>query len=571
MKRSSQLSKKKIFLLPLVIVLGGQDVYSSFHLPGKKTRTHYCSGTNVSHHQQQYGMNIERDTTASRSAALKVSSDGGGVDLDDDVNGKDKAHERLAHEGIKLSMIVGVITATMGYLYGKVLSLSVTTLWHTLPSMLLRENVNPTYFITGICTIGGLLMGILSSALSSSTFTVADFVSLFSSPGPKSLPSSRVHLLPLLLLSLVTSTFGFSVGPEAPMICAGALIGASVARYWYGNDDDHVDNENYQEALAYAGAAGALTAFMGIPIAGSIFALELTSSHAGLNKAGGKRALSSTIISSIAALVVIRAIFEPHAAIGGHFNYGTVGSLTGRTMIVTAVACGAGGALLGTVFHKLVGAMKKIVWTTKIPNNGAKSDYIDKKKKSWKRPVFIKTLIGLIVGVISSYYPQTLFWGEGSLQTMISGQEISFIDTKHGLSHLLTSSALVDPSVPFETAAAAAHVGVAKLVAIALACAGKFPGGIIFPLMFAAAPLAHSISSLLCVSSGLVPIIVMCLMAATQASVTRTPLATVLILSLTASAQTELSVMLPGMILSSYLGVYFSRLISKNSYFSYGL
>jgi len=90
----------------------------------------------------------------------------------------------------------------------------------------------------------------------------------------------------------------------------------------------------------------------------------------------------------------------------------------------------------------------------------------------------------------------------------------------------------------------------------------------LFPIE--AAPLAHSISSLLCVSSGLVPIIVMCLMAATQASVTRTPLATVLILSLTASAQTELSVMLPGMILSSYLGVYFSSLLSKNSYFSYG-
>mmetsp|Transcript_9474 Transcript_9474/g.10834 ORF Transcript_9474/g.10834 Transcript_9474/m.10834 type:complete len:559 (-) Transcript_9474:198-1874(-) len=556
---------KMILLLFLVLVLGGQDVSSSFHLlPGKKTHTHYCS--NHSHQQHRYGMNVKRDTTASKSTALKVLSGGGGVvDFDDDVNGEDKSHE-----GIKLSIIVGVITATMGYIYGKVLSFSVTTLWHTLPSMLLSEKLNPAYFITGICTIGGFIMGILSLALGSSTFTVADFVSLFASRGPKSLPSSRVHLLPLLLLSLVTSTFGFSVGPEAPMICAGALIGASVARYWYGIGDDHVDNENHQETLAYAGAAGALTAFMGIPIAGSIFALELTSSHAGLNKAGGKKALSSTIISSIAALVVIRGILQPQALIGGHFNYGTVGSLTGRTMIITAVACGAGGAFLGTVFHKLVGVIKKIAWTAKISNDGAKSDNINNNKNLWKRLIFIKTLIGLIVGLISSFYPQTLFWGEGSLQTMISGQQIAFVDTKHGLSHLLTSSALVDPSLPFETAAAAAHVGIAKLFAIALACAGKFPGGIIFPLMFAAAPLAHSISSLLCVSSGLVPIVVMCLMAATQASVTRTPLATVLILSLTASAQTELSVMLPGMILSSYLGVYFSSLLSKKSYFSYG-
>ena len=471
-------------LLLLVLVLGGQDVQvsSSFHLPGKKINTKYCR------HQQQQQQQQQRPScgiAASRSTAMKISSGGGVVgEVDSGVGEVDKVYRRHADgRGIKVSIIVGVITAAMGYLYGKVLSFSVTTLWHTLPSMLHMETLNPTYFITGICTIGGLLMGILSSALSSSTFTVADFVSLFSSSGPKTLPSSRVHLLPLLLLSLVTSTFGFSVGPEAPMVCAGALIGASIARYWYG---ENVDNENHQETLAYAGAAGALTAFMGIPIAGSIFALELTSSHAGLNKAGGKRALSSTIISSIAALITIRAVFEPYSAIGGHFDYGkVVDLLSGRTMIVTSVACGAGGALLGTVFHKLVAIIKKIAWNTKIPpivnttnNNGAKSDSINKKKNiSWIRPVFIKTLIGLLVGIISSNYPQTLFWGEGSLQTMISGQQIAFIDTKHGLSHLLTSSALVDPSLPFETAAAAAQVGLAKLLAIALACAGKFPGG----------------------------------------------------------------------------------------------
>jgi H+/Cl- antiporter ClcA len=482
MKRTNNL------LLLLVLVLGGKDIQvsSSFHLPGKKINTNYCR------QQQQRpsrGINdVKRQTkyavaAASRSTAMNVSSGGGVVgEVDSGVDEVDKGYRRHADgRGIKVSIIVGVITAAMGYLYGKVLSFSVTTLWHTLPSMLHMETLNPTYFITGICTIGGLLMGILSSALSSSTFTVADFVSLFSSSGPKSLPSSRVHLLPLLLLSLVTSTFGFSVGPEAPMVCAGALIGASIARFWYGGN---VDNENHQETLAYAGAAGALTAFMGIPIAGSIFALELTSSHAGLNKAGGKRALSSTIISSIAALITIRAVFEPYSAIGGHFDYGKViDLLSGRTMIVTSVACGAGGALLGTVFHKLVAIIKKIAWNTKIPpiinnGNGAKSDSIDRKKNNpWIRPVFIKTLIGLLVGIISSNYPQTLFWGEGSLQTMISGQQIAFIDTKHGLSHLLTSSALVNPSLPFETAAAAAQVGLAKLFAIALACAGKFPGG----------------------------------------------------------------------------------------------
>ena len=37
--------------------------------------------------------------------------------------------------------------------------------------------------------------------------------------------ASPAHFIaPVLLLSLVTSTFGFSVGPEAPMVVAGSLV-----------------------------------------------------------------------------------------------------------------------------------------------------------------------------------------------------------------------------------------------------------------------------------------------------------------------------------------------------------
>ena len=439
---------------------------SSFHLPGKKRHSSYRISS-TSGIERSYG-NFPPPTTKTNSQDLNRGPSNVNIALKVLPGGATTSSDVPTTNGImKASIIVGVITAAMGHLYGKVLSFCVKTVWHTLPAMFQADNFNPTYFITGLCTFGGLLMGILSSALSSSTFTVADFVALFSSSGDKSLPSSRTFLLPLLLLSLVTSTFGFSVGPEAPMVCAGALIGASVARYFYGSADEP------QETLAYAGASGALTAFMGIPLAGSIFALELTTSHAGMNKAGGKRALSSTVMSSIAALVAIQAVFDPFSAVGGHFSYGSIGTLAGRTMITTAIACGAGGGLLGTGFQKLVGVFKKISW-----NLGATKDSTNGNKKNlWQRPVIVKTMIGLLVGLLSSNYPQTLFWGEGSLQTVISGQSTPFISTKHGLSQMLTGVAKVNPNLPFANASAAAQVGVAKLVAIALACAGKFPGG----------------------------------------------------------------------------------------------
>ena len=332
------------------------------------------------------------------------------------------------------------------------------------------------------------------------------------------------------------------------MVCAGALIGSSISRAWYG------DSKRHQEILSYAGAAGALTAFMGIPIAGSIFAIEMTRSSAGLSK-GSNHSLSPAVISSIAAIALIRGIFLPSANVGGHFSYGPIGELSGRVMITTALACGVGGALLGTLFHKGVHKLKKVAWAEK------------KEQKPWVRQIGVKTLIGLIIGIISTNYPQTLFWGEGSLQTVIDGQRTAFAATKHGLMDALTGAARVNPNLPFVDGVAAAQVGIAKLVAIMLACVGKFPGGIIFPLFFASAPLAHMLSSF--VGQNVMPVAVFCLMAATQAAVTRTPLATVLILSLSASSATNLSVMLPACLISSYSAVYFSRELSGKSYFSY--
>ena len=117
------------------------------------------------------------------------------------------------------SIAVGGITAAVGFLYGKMLGFSLHTIWTTIPNFILAKtgSLNPAYFITGVCTLGGMVIGILSSRLRG-TFTVADFVTAFSSAPIETLPSSSIHLLPLLFLSLLTSAFGFSVGPEGKIL-----------------------------------------------------------------------------------------------------------------------------------------------------------------------------------------------------------------------------------------------------------------------------------------------------------------------------------------------------------------
>jgi len=114
---------------------------------------------------------------------------------------------------------VGGITAMTGFLYGKILAWTLKLVWQRLPGFLLKKNIvikHPIYFMVSVCTLGGIIVGTLGSLDSNvDTFTVGDFVSAFSSSGKiTSLPSSSVHLMPLLTMSLLTSTFGFSVGPE---------------------------------------------------------------------------------------------------------------------------------------------------------------------------------------------------------------------------------------------------------------------------------------------------------------------------------------------------------------------
>mmetsp|Transcript_31597 Transcript_31597/g.66440 ORF Transcript_31597/g.66440 Transcript_31597/m.66440 type:complete len:562 (+) Transcript_31597:53-1738(+) len=479
---------------------------------------------------------------------------------------------------------VGIVTAAMGHVYGLILDKAVKGVWTDLPDLIERTNLlklGPSYIAFTIA-IGGLLMGLLSTKLKPA-YIVAEFVSAFSGPpdddnaSSLSLPKLMPALPNLLLLSLVTSTFGFSVGPEAPMVCAGALVGVAMARKWYHQQDDdtanvassdgHNNNKRAAEILTYAGASGALTAFMGIPLAGPIFVLELTSASSGMASVA-KDALGPAVAASAAALVLIRGILAPKSSIGGHFASPPVNVLSGRAAILTSLVCGVGGAVLGTMFHKMVHFMKDILWQ----NNSASSE-VGEKQGGYdvsfllNREVLVKTLIGIAVGLLSMLYPATMFWGEGSLQCVVDGHQTSFAVTKHGLSSLLTGSSLVNTNLPFQSPWAAAQVGCAKLLSIALACAGKFPGGIIFPLFFAAAPIAHAFISFLPTSVS--PVAIMSLMASTQASVTRTPLATIFMLALSASATTEVSRMLPAVILSSYIGVWFSRYLSDESYFTY--
>jgi H+/Cl- antiporter ClcA len=285
------------------------------------------------------------------------------------------------------------------------------------------------------------------------------------------------------------------------------------------------------------------------------------------------------MVASLAGMVFVRGGPTSGNGVGGHFLYASragVGTLTGRDAMVVGMACGIGGAIVGTAFHGTVRVLKSLLWRA-APTSSSSSTGDDDRTGTiatiWK-----KVLVALAVGAISTRYPQTMFWGEGSLQSMIDGQTTPFSATSHGIPTALTRLARVDPNVPFSSDGYdALRVGTAKFASIAIASAGKYPGGVIFPLLSCGAMLSHAFASAMrpclplsmATSSLASPLMTMSFMAATLTSITRTPLATVLILALTASGMTPLSVLLPGALLASYVSVFVSERLSSGSFFTY--
>ncbi|EOD27299.1 hypothetical protein EMIHUDRAFT_457210 [Emiliania huxleyi CCMP1516] len=362
---------------------------------------------------------------------------------------------------------LGAGTACMGTLYARCLRFAVTLVWRRLPAAL--PLADATLFVPAACTVGGLLVGL--TALRLQGYTMPELIA--------------------------------------------RLVGAAYARRVYGAGEHAM-----ARTMAYAGAAGALTTFIGMPLAGALFVLELTRASSGLHPEA-YAALTPAVAASCASMLVARALLAPAAPVGGHFVYSSSvdSALDGRALAAISLGAGLGGALIGHLFLAAVAAVRRPLWP-QAPAGEACEAAVERR---WAcGPEARQGGVGAAVGLLSLLFPQTLFWGEGSLQ-------------HH---HLLD----------------------ALLVAVGRRC-------VIFPLFFAAAAVAHGFAGV--VPAALMPAWVMSLMAATQASVTRTPLATVFMLGLSAAASAQLSVLLPPVIIASYVGVWASRALSTATFFPY--
>ncbi|MEM9003482.1 MAG: chloride channel protein [Cyanobacteria bacterium P01_F01_bin.86] len=381
---------------------------------------------------------------------------------------------------------IGIVGGLVATLYYFVLETMMHGVWHTLP-----EQVEPYFpdwlptqnYVWIATTAGGFCVGL-----------VLYFMGL---PGEMAQVVDRIHqpgridirkTPAMVIASLVAITSGGSAGPEAPLVQVNGSFGS-----WLG-DTLNVDTTTLR-VLTFCGMSAALGAFFGAPIGAAIFALEIPHRR-GLEY---YEAVAPAVIAAIFSFAVFR--ISTGMTIGGFYHFESVPALTPMNLFEGLVLgiIGAGVAVTFIYVFRAIGQLLEPLEHYRI---------------------VLATLGGLSIGLIAFVFPQTLFFSEEQIHTVIeTGMTL-------GVTMLLL-------------------IAIAKMFAISFTLHSGFLGGFIFPLFFIGANVGLAIS--LAFPQVHPTVGMVCLMAAVNVAVTKTPISTSIILSVLSG-----TAMLPVIVIASF-------------------
>ena len=363
--------------------------------------------------------------------------------------------------------IAGGLVATL-YYYG--IEACLHLVWEKLPESIepfLPMGVSLPNYLWILTTLGGLCVG-LTLYFMGLPGEVAVVVDQIHDPGRIEIKQTPA----MIVASLFSITAGGSAGPEAPLV---QIIGSFGS--WMGLKLQLTLAD--MRILTFCGMSAALGAFFGAPLGGALFALELPHRR-GLEY---YEALIPAVLSAVISFFVFRV--NTGLTIGGMYHFASVPPLTLTTLYQ--------GAVLGTV-----GAATALLFVLIFRSIGYLTHFIE------HQTIALATLGGLLIGLIAMFFPQTLFFGEKEIQTVFdTGATL-------GVSMLLA-------------------IGVAKMFAISCTLHSGFRGGFIFPLFYIGAAVGLAIS--LGFPQIHPTIAMVCMMAAVNVAITKTPISTTVILS----------------------------------------
>lgn len=365
---------------------------------------------------------------------------------------------------------IGLIGGLLATAYYFTLEKSLHLVWHFIPDLVFPyfpAGFSTSNYVWITSTIGGFLVG-LTLYLMGLPGEVAFVVEKVHDPGKIDINQTPA----MLVSSLFSIVAGGSAGPEAPLVQVNGSVGG-----WLASKLDL--SIRTTRILTFCGMAAALGAFFGAPLGGALFALELPHRR-GLEY---YEALIPATLSAICSFVVFRLITG--LSIGGMYHFTSIPALT-LINLAEGAALGATGAAVAALFVLLFHTV------------GAIAHYLE------HHTILLATLGGLAIGLIALVFPQTLFFGEREIETIIE------TGSNFGVTMLLL-------------------IGLAKMLAISCTLHSGFRGGFIFPLFYIGASVGLAIA--LGIPQVHPTIGMVCMMAAVNVAITKTPISTTVILS----------------------------------------
>jgi H+/Cl- antiporter ClcA len=322
-----------------------------------------------------------------------------------------------------LVILLAAVSAVITFVFILIQNKGIYLVWE---QARLASGVDPRLFTFLVCTIGGLLVGLLVKFFGDHNAIFAELMVEFGKTGR----FDYRHAPGIVVTSLVSLISGASLGPEAPLADACGGLGT------LAGDKLKLD-ERETRTLGYSGLSSMLAAFITNPFAGALLSLE--SAQGGMT---GAQIYFWGLFPSLLASAVATVIF---VILTGTF-FDTIyifPSYTPRLLdLVWAVPFSLVGSLAGLLFMFALNRLRKVI-------------------QPLNKHLVLRGLVGgLVMGIIGALLPLTLFSGEEQTVELVNqAADIGF--------WMLIVLAL------------------SKLFATSLLLVTGWKGGYIFPIMFA--------------------------------------------------------------------------------------
>lgn len=382
---------------------------------------------------------------------------------------------------------LGAVIAAVVWLFLRVMETGIELLWHTLPARLDW----PFYTLT-LCVLGGLVLGLYKGKVGNYPDELDQVIGRVkrekSYPYDKTLTVCLCALLPLL--------FGGSIGPEAGL--SGVIVGLC---YWAGDHRKYVRDR--MADLSEIGLAAALGVIFGSPLFGLAAPVEERSDsdrETVLPKA-------AKLVSNVAAVLAAFGTFW----VLGHFFGGSAGLPRIEAPDITTAErlWGIPLALVGVAFGYWYLVCEKL---THRAFSGLQQTC----------PLVVSTTLGgLILGILGTVLPLTMFSGEEQMAELA--------ETYLGFAPWLLIL-----------------TGAAKLFLTCVCIQSGWRGGHFFPVIFCGVSIGYGAAMLLGLNPAFCPAVVT---AALLGVVLRKPAAVTLLLLLCFPVR-----VIPWLIAAAYLG-----------------